>query len=70
MATPTRTFCRRTRREFLWEAGGGFTALPLLSLLSNDGFFSQAAQATELERAYTNPLAPQKPHHAALGNLR
>ena len=64
MATPTRTFCRRTRREFLWEAGGGFTALPLLSLLSNDGFFSQAAQATELERAYTNPLAPQKPHHA------
>ena len=20
------TFCRRTRREFLWEAGGGFTA--------------------------------------------
>ena len=35
---PTGTFCRRTRREFLWEAGAGFTGLALAGLLSRDGF--------------------------------
>ncbi len=33
-------FCRRTRREFLWEAGGGFTGLALTGLLSLDKFFA------------------------------
>ena len=28
MHDSTRQFCGRTRREFLWEAGGGFTASP------------------------------------------
>ena len=27
------TFCGRTRREFLWEAGGGFTGVALASML-------------------------------------
>jgi hypothetical protein len=49
-------FCHRTRREFLWEAGAGFTGLALTGLLSLDGFFNAAAAA---ER---NPLAPKKPH--------
>ena len=42
-STPARTgsFCRRTRREFLWEAGAGFTGLALTGLLSQDGFFDQ-----------------------------
>ena len=31
-------FCGRTRREFLWEAGAGFTGLALTGLLSADGF--------------------------------
>ena len=34
-----RTPCGRTRREFLWEVGGGFAGLALIDLLSNDGFF-------------------------------
>ena len=42
-----RQFCGRTRREFLWQAGGGFTALPLISLLSQDGFLSGEARAAE-----------------------
>ena len=30
---PPGDFCGRTRREFLWEAGGGFTGLGLAGLL-------------------------------------
>ncbi|MBY0228028.1 MAG: DUF1501 domain-containing protein [Gemmataceae bacterium] len=47
-------FCHRTRREMLWETGAGFTGLALTGLLSGDGFFKQAAQAS--------PMAPKKPH--------
>ena len=54
------SFCRRTRREFLWEAGAGFTGLALTGLLSHDGFFDQAA-AAEPERRSANPLAPKPP---------
>jgi hypothetical protein len=50
------TFCRRTRREFLWEAGAGFTGLALTGLLDGDGFFSRAAAAE------ANPLAPKPAH--------
>jgi hypothetical protein len=52
------TFCRRTRREFLWEAGAGFTGLALAGLLESDGFFTRNARALE------NPLAPKRPHFA------
>ena len=31
-------FCGRTRREFLGEAGAGFTGLALTGMLSGDGF--------------------------------
>src|SRR5437899_10748494 len=41
----------RTRRDFLWQAGGGFASLALLDLLSRD-----------LGAATTSPLAA-KPHH-------
>src|SRR6516165_1890624 len=50
------TFCGRTRREFLWEAGAGFTGLALAGLLESDGFFTKKARALE------NPLAPRRPH--------
>jgi hypothetical protein len=36
---PNRTPCGRTRREFLWQVGGGFAGLALLDLLSRDGVF-------------------------------
>ena len=45
---PRNSFCHRTRREFLWQAGGGFTALPLLSMLSGDGFLAQQATAADV----------------------
>src|SRR5438874_2503191 len=51
-------FCGRTRREFLWEVGAGFTGLALTGLLSRDGFFA-SAQTTQ---PGANPLAPRPPH--------
>jgi len=61
---PQNTFCNRTRREFLWQAGGGFTALPLLSMLSGDGFLGNQAVAADGTSSYQNPLAPKPPHFA------
>ena len=58
---PLGTFCRRTRREFLWEAGGGFAGLALSWLMSRDGVL--AAQPAPGQRP-TNPLAPRPPHFA------
>src|SRR5579872_536522 len=55
-------FCRRTRREFLWEAGAGFTGLALTGLLSQDGFFGRRADAAEAAGTFANPLAPKQPH--------
>ena len=56
------SFCRRTRREFLWEAGGGFTGLALTGLLAKSGFFPDHAQASEISPRFVNPLAPKQPH--------
>jgi hypothetical protein len=54
------TPCGRTRREFLWEVGGGFAGLALLDLLARDGFFSATTHAAP---GYL--LAPKKPHFPA-----
>ena len=43
--------CGRTRREFLWEAGAGFTGLALTHLLERDGFFGRSAHAAEARPA-------------------
>jgi len=59
---PKNTFCNRTRREFLWQAGAGFTSLGLTGLLSGDGFFNKQAAAAE-SSAFGNPLAAKQPHH-------
>ena len=53
-------FCHRTRREFLWEAGAGFTGIALTGLLDQAGFFNKAA-AAELGHRFANPLAPKPP---------
>jgi hypothetical protein len=58
---PVNTFCRRTRREFLWEAGAGFTGLALADLLSRDGFFASRASASP-HAPRANALASQQPH--------
>lgn len=60
--TPS-NFCGRTRREFLWQAGGGFAGTALTGLLQRDGFFGASAKAAE-GLAHQNPLAPKPPHFA------
>ena len=39
--------CGNTRREFLWEVGGGFAGLALIDLLSRDGYFASQARAAD-----------------------
>ena len=58
---PRNMFCGRTRREFLWQAGGGFTSLGLVDMLSRDGFFSGSRPSDDPN---AGPLAPKPPHHA------
>ena len=54
-------FCGRTRREFLWEAGAGFTGLALTGMLSGDGFFGNAAHAAGPPKIGRGPLAEKPP---------
>jgi hypothetical protein len=42
---PNPTPCGRSRREFLWQVGGGFAGLALVDLLSESGFFATPAGA-------------------------
>ena len=56
-------FCNRTRREFLWEAGGGFTGVALAGMLGADGFFANQAVAADGVTPYANPMAAKKPAH-------
>jgi Protein of unknown function (DUF1501) len=53
-------FCGRTRREFLWETGAGFTGVALTALLDRDGFFSGKANAstTAPKHSLDKPLSP------------
>ena len=53
--------CGRTRREFVWEMGGGFAGLALTSLLSGDGFFGRHAYGSTASKP-SNPLEPRAPH--------
>lgn len=61
---PRGTFCGRTRREFLWEAGGAFTSVALTGLLAADGFLGRQAVAADGVHDFANPLAPKQPHFA------
>ena len=54
--------CKNTRREFLWEAGAGFTGLAMTGMLSADGFFAEKAHAAPPQ---VNPLAPKPPRFPA-----
>ncbi|QDU36982.1 hypothetical protein Mal4_12850 [Maioricimonas rarisocia] len=53
--------CGQTRREFVWQMGGGFAGLALTSLLEQDGFFARHARA---DAANASPLAPRPQHFA------
>jgi hypothetical protein len=57
-------FCGRTRREFLWQTGGGFASVALSAMLGDD-FFARQAVAADGQTKFVNPLAPKKPHFPA-----
>jgi hypothetical protein len=59
---PALTPCGQTRREFFWQAGGGFAGTALAWLLAHDSFFGERARASE--GAVESPLAPKAPHFA------
>src|SRR3954470_18767533 len=63
MPDTPRQFCGRTRREFLWETGGGFTGLALTGLLSANGFFNHASAAGpgKVATRFVNPMAAKPP---------
>jgi hypothetical protein len=63
---PNPTPCGRSRREFLWEVGGGFAGLALIDLLSRDGFFTRRATADDAGASGApSALAPRVPHFPA-----
>ena len=55
------SFCRRTRREFLWQAGAGFTGVALAGML-DAGFFTRQCVAADGVTDWKNPLAAKPPH--------
>src|SRR5437016_7452335 len=61
---PSNTFCGRTRREFLWEAGAKFTGVALTALLSADGFFDRQANGAEASPKLASPTFPKSPPFA------
>jgi hypothetical protein len=58
-----KSFCGRTRREFLWETGAGFTGVALTALLDRDGFFNGSAFAgtASSKHSLDKPLSPLPP---------
>lgn len=61
----SKQFCGRTRREFLWQTGAGFTGTALAAMLGDDGFLGKQSVAADGLTKWENPLAPKPPHHAA-----
>ena len=57
-------FCRRTRREMLWETGGGFGSVALSGLLQGDPLFATNASAADTSALAKAPslMAPKPPH--------
>jgi hypothetical protein len=60
----TNAFCRRTRRELLWETGAGFGALGLAGLLNSDPLLANSEAPKGVTR-FVNPMAPKKPMYPA-----
>jgi hypothetical protein len=58
---PTQQFCGRTRREFLWEIGGGFGSVALAGLLGPEGFLARQSIAADGATPFVNPMAPKPP---------
>src|ERR1043166_872975 len=52
----------RSRREFLFESGGGISGLALAWLLDQDGLLASDDSACSNAPAAAKPMAPRKPH--------
>lgn len=60
-STTRRLFpCGLTRRELVWEMGGGFAGLALAALLERDGFFPRSAHATGVAGSPARTPAPAR----------
>jgi hypothetical protein len=57
---PNPTPCGRSRREFLWQVGGGFAGLALIDLLSRDPLAHASGSVTKPKK----PHFPTKAKHA------
>ncbi len=58
----TRNFCGRTRREFLWQSGGGFAGVALAAMLGDDGFLGRQSHAADGVAPFHLP--PRRTAHA------
>ncbi|MBC23697.1 MAG: hypothetical protein CMJ32_07255 [Phycisphaerae bacterium] len=58
---PRNCFCGRTRREFMWQAGGAFTSVALAGMLP-EGFFAKQTLAADGISDYENPMAATPGH--------
>jgi len=56
------TPCGRTRREFLWEAGGGFAGVALAGMLEADGGLGGLSHADDAVRRPGEALVPRRAH--------
>ncbi len=54
--------CGQTRREFVWQMGGGFAGTALTALLAADGFFAKHGYTAEAPPAGSPGLMPKRPH--------
>lgn len=58
--------CNQTRREFVWEMGGGFVGTALAGLLASEGFSSSkllASESASAPKIGLNPLEAREPHY-------
>jgi hypothetical protein len=65
MRQTRRNFCGRTRREFLWQAGGGFAGTSLAAMLGSDGFLAKQSVAADGISPWKPPLAVKRSHFPA-----
>jgi len=56
--------CHQTRRELVWQMGGGFAGVALAAQLQQDGFFSRVMADTQ-NPVTAGPLASRPSHFAA-----
>lgn len=59
-----KNFCGRTRREFIWQTGCGFTGVALAGLMGSELNQSRLL-ADQSSGDFVNPLAPKKSHFPA-----